>query len=360
MKYAIIGCGRIARNHLAAAVACGLDVVAVCDLLPEAMQRLLAESGQGIMRRPTQYTDYRRMLAEMSPQLVAIATDSGAHAKIALDCIAAGMHIILEKPMAMSLGDADRIINAAGTAGVRIAVCHQNRFNNASQALYRAVCEKRFGKISHAAVTIRWNRGVSYYRQAAWRGRWSSDGGALMNQCIHGIDLLRWFMGGNVSRVYGVCRNRFHPFIESEDVGLGVLTFENGAVATVEGSTNIFPENLEETLCIFGERGTVKLGGQSAGRIEHWRFADGMPAPEISERIQTVYGNGHTRLYDDMLSAIRQNRAPLIDAKEGRTALELVLAIYKSQKEGKVVRLPMADFSSDDMAGTFSKNKEGL
>ena len=353
MKYAIIGCGRIAKNHLAAAAACGLDIVAVCDLLPDAMQRLLLESGVGIMRRPAQYTDYRRMLAELSPQLVAIATDSGAHASIALDCIAAGADIILEKPMAMSLNDADLIVNASQAAGVKVAVCHQNRFNNASQALHRAVCDNRFGKISHAAVTIRWNRGVSYYRQAAWRGRWESDGGALMNQCIHGIDLLCWLMGGNVSRVYGVCRNRFHPFIEAEDVGLAVLTFEGGAVATVEGSTNIFPENLEETLCIFGERGTVKLGGQSAGRIEHWRFADGMPAPEITERIQSVYGNGHTRLYNDMLAAIRQNRAPLVDAKEGRAALELVLAIYKSQKDGRVVRLPLADFSSADMAGIF-------
>lgn len=355
MKYALIGCGRIARNHLAAAVARGLDLVAVCDLLPDAMHRLLTENDQAAMRCPARYTDYRRMLAESSPQLVAIATDSGAHAQIALDCIAAGAHIILEKPMAMSLGDADRIINAAQAAGVKVAVCHQNRFNNASQALHRAVCENRFGKISHAAVSIRWNRGANYYRQAAWRGRWQSDGGALMNQCIHGIDLLRWLMGGDVSHVYGVCRNRFHPFIEAEDVGLAVLSFENGAVATIEGSTNIFPENLEETLCIFGERGTVKLGGQSAGRIEHWRFADGLPAPDVAERIQTVYGNGHLRLYDDMLSAIRQNRPPLIDAKAGRAALELVLAVYKSQKDGRAVRLPLSDFSSVDMAGHFKK-----
>ncbi len=353
MKYAIIGCGRIARNHLAAAVARDLDLVAVCDLLPDAMHRLLTENDQAAMRCPARYTDHRRMLAETSPQLVAIATDSGAHAQIALDCIAAGSHIILEKPMAMSLSDADRIINAAQAAGVKVAVCHQNRFNNTSQALYKAVCDHRFGKISHAAVSIRWNRGANYYRQAAWRGRWQSDGGALMNQCIHGIDLLRWLMGGDVSRVYGVCRNRLHPFIEAEDVGVAVLSFKDGAVATIEGSTNIFPENLEETLCIFGERGTVKLGGQSAGRIEHWRFADGLPSPEISERIQTVYGNGHLRLYDDMLAAIRHNRAPLIDAKEGRAALELVLAIYKSQKDGRVVQLPLSDFSSVDMTGTF-------
>lgn len=355
MKYAIIGCGRIARNHLAAALECGLDVAAVCDLVPDAMQRLLAESGLAAVRPPARYTDYRQMLHDTAPQLVAIATDSGEHARIALDCIAAGADILLEKPMAMSLSDADRIINAADWAGVRVAVCHQNRFNAASQALHRAVCDNRFGKISHAAVTIRWNRGLSYYQQAAWRGLWKSDGGALMNQCIHGIDLLRWLMGSNVRRVYGVCRNRLHPYIEAEDVGLAVLNFENGAVATVEGSTNIYPKNLEETLCIFGERGTVRLGGQSAGRIEHWAFADGAPMPQISEHIGTVYGNGHARLYADMLAAIRQNRAPLVDAREGRAALELVLTIYKSQKEGRAVKLPLPDFSSADMVKEFLK-----
>lgn len=354
MKYALIGCGRIAKNHLAAAVACGLNVAALCDLLPDAMQRLLTQGPTALKGcSPARYTDYRHMLAEVSPRLVAIATDSGAHASIALDCIAAGAHVILEKPMAMSLYDADRIIEAARAAGVLVAVCHQNRFNNASQALRRAVDEGRFGKISHAAVGIRWNRGRDYYRQAPWRGRWQSDGGALMNQCIHGIDLLNWLMGGGVSTVCGVCRNRFHPFIEAEDVGLALLTFESGAVATIEGTTNIFPENLEETLCIFGERGTVRLGGPSAGRIEHWRFADCLPAPEIAERIQNVYGNGHTRLYDDMLSAIRHNRSPLIDARGGRAALELVLAVYKSHKEGATVQLPLTDFSATDMAGTF-------
>ncbi|WMJ84760.1 Gfo/Idh/MocA family protein [Oscillospiraceae bacterium LTW-04] len=355
MKYAIIGCGRIAKNHLAAALECGLNITAVCDLLPVAMQRLLIEGAPSAVPYLAQYTNYRRMLADMAPQIVAIATDSGAHAQIALDCIAAGAHIILEKPMAMSLEDANRIIKAAETAGVKVAVCHQNRFNNASQALYQAAQQNRFGKISHAAVTIRWNRGVSYYQQAAWRGCWQTDGGALMNQCIHGIDLLRWLMGGSINRVYGVCRNRLHPYIEAEDVGLAVLTFENGAVATIEGSTNIYPQNLEETLCIFGEKGTVKLGGRSAGRIEHWQFADGAPAPEVSERIRTVYGNGHIRLYADMLSAIKENRQPLINAKEGRAALELVLAIYKSQKEGRVLKLPLSDFSSVDMAKEFLK-----
>ena len=163
MKYAIIGCGRIAKNHLAAAVACGLEIAAVCDLLPDAMQRLLDGSEAAARYAPARSTDHRRMLEETAPKLVAIATDSGAHAQLALDCIAAGAHVILEKPMAMSLGDADRIISAAESAGVKIAVCHQNRFNSASQALYHAVCVGRFGKISHEAVSIRWNRGIDYY-----------------------------------------------------------------------------------------------------------------------------------------------------------------------------------------------------
>ncbi|MFV0497523.1 MAG: Gfo/Idh/MocA family protein [Candidatus Fimivivens sp.] len=349
MKYAIIGCGRIAKNHLAAALECGLNTAAVCDLLPDAMQQLVI----GGAASAVQYTDYHRMLKDIAPQLVAIATDSGAHTQIALDCIASGAHIILEKPMAMSLEDADRIIKAAERAKVKVAVCHQNRFNMASQALHEAVQQNWFGTISHAAVTIRWNRGESYYQQAAWRGRWTTDGGALMNQCIHGIDLLCWLMGSSVARVYGVCCNRLHPYIEAEDVGVAVLTFKNGAVATIEGSTNIYPKNLEETICIFGEKGTVKLGGVSAGHIEHWQFDNKMPAPSLSEQIQTVYGHGHLRLYADMLSAIKENRAPLINAKAGRAALELVLAIYKSQKEKQVIKLPFSDFSSADMAKEF-------
>lgn len=354
MKYAIIGCGRIARKHIEAAHQCGLTVAAVCDISNEAMHSLISNTIK-YARPPARYLDYKQMLKDIAPQIVAVATDSGSHAEIALNCINAGANVILEKPMAMSLHDARNIINAADERMVKVTVCHQNRFNYASQALYRAIRQNRFGKLSHASIQVRWNRNKDYYRQATWRGHWQSDGGALLNQCIHGIDLLRWLMGGSVKRVYGVSRNRFHPYIEAEDIGIAVIEFSNGAVATVEGSNNIFPANLEETLCIFGEKGTVKLGGKAAERIEHWCFADGQPPPQISENIETVYGNGHARLYADMLRAIAENRCPFVDARAGKNALEMVLAIYKSQKEGRVVELPLSDFSSTDMAGEFSE-----
>ena len=301
---------------------------------------------------PTLFTDYRQLLKEAAPELVAVATDSGSHAQVALDCIATGANVILEKPMAMSISDADRIVASARISGVKVAVCHQNRFNYAAQALYQAMRENRLGALSHAAVAIRWRRDIGYYRQAAWRGHWKSDGGALMNQCIHGIDLLRWLIGQNVTQVFGQCRNRMHPYIEAEDLGLALLTFSDGTIATLEGSTNIYPENLEETLCLFGERGTVKLGGKAAERILHWQLEDEQPR-QIEEAIDSVYGNGHVRLYADMLIAITQNTQPLVSAQSARDALELVLAIYKSQKTGKPVTLPLTDFSSADMAGEF-------
>ncbi len=181
-----------------------------------------------------------------------------------------------------------------------------------------------------------------------------------MNQCIHGIDLLRWTFGDEVEEVYGQTRQQFHRYLEAEDVGMAVVKFKNGAIATIEGTTNVYPQNLEETLYVFGENGTVKIGGKSTTNIDVWDFADATDADGqkkgLQEATSNVYGNGHTSLFADMADAIKNDRKPYIDAYAGRNALELVLAIYKSQKEGRPVRLPLKDFSSTDMAGTFQHN----
>ncbi len=357
MRYALIGCGRIAKNHVKAVKENGLEFAAVCDLIPEQMEKLLAENGLSDDGSILRYTDYRKMIEEVRPKLVGIATESGTHAEIALFCIDQGVNCIIEKPIAMSMADADEIVRRSAETGVKVSACHQNRFNRAVQETRKALEAGRFGKLSHGSVHVRWNRNQGYYDQAVWRGRWASDGGALMNQCIHGIDLLRWMFGDEVDEVYGVTRQQFHHYLEAEDIGMAVVKFRNGAVATIEGTTNVYPKNLEETLYLFGENGTVKLGGTSTNNIDVWNFADETPDDDdkkgLQEATSNVYGNGHASLYADVIEAVRQDRTPYVDALAGRNALEMVLAIYKSQKDGVPVKLPLQNFQSTDMMGEF-------
>ena len=358
MKYALIGCGRISTNHIKAAVNNGLEIVAVCDIVPDRMEALLLKHGLAERDTILRYSDYQTMLDEHPEiQLVGIATESGPHAKIALDCIDRGIHVIIEKPIAMSMADADEIVRRAEEKHVKVSACHQNRFNLAVQELRKAVDKGRFGHISHGSIHVRWNRGKDYYDQAKWRGTWSDDGGCLMNQCIHGIDLLCWMLGSEVETVYGATRQQYHSYLQTEDIGMAVLTFKNGAIATIEGTVNVYPKNLEETLYLFGENGTVKIGGPSTNNIDVWDFADATAQDDqnkdLREATSNVYGNGHTSLYTDMIDAIANNHKPYVDSVAGRNALEIVLAIYKSQKTGQPVRLPLKGFSSMDMEGEF-------
>lgn len=357
MKYALIGCGRISTNHIKAAVNNGLEITAVCDIFPEQMETLLKKHGLSENTDIKRYTDYKKMIEEIKPDLISIATESGLHAEIALFCIDRGIHVIIEKPMAMSIHDADEIIRRSEKKHVKVSACHQNRFNVAVQETRHALEKGRFGTLSHGSVHVRWNRNKEYYTQAPWRGTWAQDGGALMNQCIHGIDLLRWMFGGEIEEVYGQTRQQFHSYLEAEDVGMAVVKFKNGAIATIEGTTNVYPQNLEETLYIFGEKGTVKIGGKSTNNIDVWNFADETDDDQknkgLEEATSNVYGNGHTSLFADMIEAIKTDRKPYVDAWAGRDALELVLAVYKSQKEGRAVKLPLEDFASVDMEGEF-------
>ena len=360
MKCAIIGCGRISTNHVTAIERNGFDLVAVCDVKPESMEELLAKHGLENDGSVARYTDYRQMLAEHPEiELAAVATESGEHARIALDLIDAGVNCIVEKPLAMSMADANEIVRRAEETGVKVCACHQNRFNVAVQKTRDALEAGRFGQLSNGAVNIRWNRNRAYYEQAPWRGTWAQDGGCLMNQCIHGIDLLRWMMGGEVVEVFGATRQRQHGYLEAEDAGVAVVKFSNGAVGTVEGTVNVYPKNLEETLYLVGETGTVCIGGMSANTIDIWNFADETEGDDAARALtgatDNVYGNGHTAVYADMADAVANDRAPYIDAKAGRDALEVVLAIYKSQRTGLPVRLPLTDFASTDMAGEFGE-----
>lgn len=357
MKYALIGCGRIAVNHMKAALNNNLDIVAVCDIDKEKMEAILEKNNLQENKSIKKYIDYKKMIDEEKPELVSIATESGIHAEIALHCIEHGVNVIIEKPMAMSIEDADKIVELSEKKNVKVSACHQNRFNIAIQELRKAVEADRFGKISHGSIHVRWNRDHGYYDQASWRGTWEQDGGALMNQCIHGIDLLRWMMGDEIDEVFGATRQQFHDYLESEDVGMAVVKFKNGAIGTIEGTTNVYPKNLEETLYIFGENGTVKIGGTSTNNIDVWDFSDeteeDIQKKELKEATSNVYGNGHTSLFADVVDAIENDRKPYVDAVAGRNALELVLSIYKSQKTGDVVKYPLENFSSIDMKGEF-------
>ena len=357
MRYALIGCGRISTNHIKAAVNNKLDIVAVCDVETVHMEELLKKHELNLDTSIKRYTDYKEMIEENEIDLISIATESGIHAQIALYCIDHNINVIIEKPMAMNMKDANEIVRRSEEKGIKVAACHQNRFNIAVQEMRKALETGRFGKLSHGAIHVRWNRNQDYYTQAPWRGTWEKDGGALMNQCIHGIDLLRWTFGDEVEEVYGQTRQQFHDYLEAEDVGMAVVKFKNGAIATIEGTTNVYPQNLEETLYIFGQNGTVKLGGKSTNNIDVWNFADEDAEDKknkgLEEETSNVYGNGHTSLFADMMDAIENNRKPYVDARAGRNALEMILAIYKSQKTGEPVKLPLDDFASVDMTGEF-------
>lgn len=355
-NYALIGCGRISPNHIMAAKENNLNIIAICDLIPEMMDDKVKKCG--LPEDIKKYADYHEMLKHENIDLLAIATESGKHAAIALDCIEKGINLIIEKPIALSLEDADAIIEAADRKGVLVCACHQNRFNKSVQKIREAVEKERFGRLFHGTAHIRWNRGSSYYEQAPWRGTWEQDGGALMNQCIHNIDLLRWMMGNEIIEVTAYTDRLNHDYIETEDLGIALIKFKNGAYGIIEGTTNIYPANLEETLYIFGEKGTVKAGGHSVNIIEEWLFADQIEDPaaikaQFSENPPNIYGFGHNPLYADVIDSIKNNRKPYVDAGAGKRALELVLAIYKSGAESRTVKFPLEKCSTMDFTGRF-------
>lgn len=358
MKYALIGCGRISPNHVVAAQNNGLEIVALCDIDPSLMEDKIIKFD--LDKNIPQYTDYKTMLKEQTPELVAIATESGKHAQIALDCIEAGCNLIIEKPIALSLEDADLIIEKAKEKNVKVCACHQNRFNKSIQKIREAVEKRRFGKLLYGTAHIRWARDHEYYSRAKWRGTWEQDGGALMNQCIHDIDLLRWMMGDEITEVVGMTDRLKHDYIEAEDLGIALIKFKNGSYGIVEGTTNVYPRNLEETLYIFGEKGTVKAGGEAVNIIEEWNFSDYIDDPEqvkaeCHELPPNVYGFGHSKLYTDVIDAIINDRPPYVSGEAGRRALELVLAIYQSAATGTSVKLPLKECKTMDFKNRFDK-----
>ncbi|MCC9295900.1 Gfo/Idh/MocA family oxidoreductase [Clostridium sp. WLY-B-L2] len=364
LRFAIIGCGRISYKHVEA-LAANKDeavLVAVCDVVSEKAEKRKNEYADKIDRAyiPEIYTDYKKMLANQDIDVVTIATESGYHPEIAIYCMDKNKNVICEKPMALSIQDADAMIEASERNHVKLCICHQNRFNKPVQQLREAVEGNRFGRLVNGTARILWSRDMDYYNQAPWRGTWKLDGGTLMNQCIHNIDLLQWMMGGEIYSVYAQC-DTFIRNIEAEDFGAIIIRFKNGSIGIVEGSACVYPKNLEETLSIFGEKGTVCIGGLAVNKIETWEFADHRDVDDEMSRTQegnpdTVYGFGHIPLFKDMIDAVNNNTRPLIDGKEGKKGMSIILAAYKSRLTGMPVKFPFKDFSTMDMKGIAKIN----
>jgi len=359
---ALIGCGRISYKHIEAAVknADSIKMVACCDPKLDRAQAKASEYRKSFPNaKVSVYADYKEMLFKEKPDICAVATESGFHPGIAMDCSAAGAHVVCEKPMALSILDADAMIGAAKKANRKLIVCFQNRFNAPVQQARKAMEAGRFGRMLHGMVQVRWNRNEAYYAEAPWRGTWEQDGGTLMNQCTHGIDLLQWMMGEDAVRVQAQTRRFLRP-IEAEDFGAAIVEFASGAVGLIEGTADVYPTNLNETLSLFGEKGSVVIGGLAVNKVETWRFADAAEVGDTEDKVvnpdekdpPSVYGFGHSALYADLLDAIEQGREPLVSGEKGKKALQIILAIYKSQKTGKPVDLP-CDFSTLEMKGVF-------
>lgn len=323
LKFGIIGCGRISARHIDAIVKNKekAELIAVYDIVEDlAIDKKNQYEKEIKDKNVVVYTDYHEFLKDKDIDVVTIASISGYHARQAIDCLNYDKHILIEKPMALSLEEADAIIALGRKKNKKVCVSHQNRFIPAIQKLKAAVDEGRFGRLIHGTARTLWARDDNYYRQAPWRGTKALDGGTLLNQCIHNIDLLQWIMGGEIQRICAE-KDTFIRNIETEDFGAMLIRFKNDAIGIVEGSVCVYPKNLEESLSIFGEKGTVVL---SENKIKTWLFEDEKD-DEAEESIEKEENQGHTPLYKDFIDAINEDREPLINGEEGKKALEIIL-----------------------------------
>ncbi|MGL5150995.1 MAG: Gfo/Idh/MocA family protein [Clostridium sp.] len=351
LKFAIIGCGRISYKHVEALkenkeVA---ELVATCDLNIELAIKKADEYRE--YGNVVTYIDYKEMILKEDIDVVTIATESGYHSEIAIYCMNKGKHVIVEKPMAMSIDEANEMIECAKRNNVKLSVAHQNRFNEPIKKLREAIDNDKFGRIMNVTARVLWRRDEGYYKQAPWRGTWELDGGTLMNQCIHNIDLLQWMVGSEVERVYSECDTFRNP-IEGEDFGAILVRFKNGSIGIIEGSAVVYPKNLEETLSVFGTSGTAVIGGLAVNELKTWRFEgedEEVVKNQLQIEIDNVYGSGHTPLFKDVIEAINDNRKPYISGEDAIKPLAIILAAYKSRKEGKLVNFPLKNFSARDM-----------
>jgi predicted dehydrogenase len=339
LRFAIVGCGRIGKRHaelLASGTIEGAQLVAVCDLKEERASAFSTEYGcPGFLTT-------KQMILETAPNVVIVCTPSGDHAESAITVARQGCHVVVEKPMALTLFDADRMILACAENQVKLFVVKQNRFNVPVQKLREVVVSGRLGKINLGTIRVRWCRPDSYYEQDAWRGTWLQDGGVLANQASHHIDALEWMMG-EVDSVYAVAKT-FLADIEVEDTALAILRFRSGALGLIEATTATRPRDLEGSLSILGESGTIEVAGTALNKLRIWELStmeesDPIDLTQFSENPPDVYGFGHRRYLEHVVDCIENDTHQLVDGFEGRKSLELINAIYESIETGKEVNL---------------------
>ncbi len=341
IQVAIVGCGRVSKRHcelLAGGKIEGASLACVCDINAERAKQT------GEQWNIPYFTDMHDMMRSMGDkvQAISILTESGKHAEQTVALAPYGKHIIVEKPMALTLADADAMIQACDAAGVRLFVIKQNRFNVPVQKVREALEAGRFGKLVMGTVRVRWCRRQAYYDQDPWRGTWAMDGGVLTNQASHHVDLLEWMLG-DVESVFAKSATMLVD-IEAEDTAVVVLKFKNGALGIIEATTAMRPKDTEGSLSILGEKGSVVIGGFAVNKMETWQFDDELPEDadimtKFSVNPPDVYGFGHKTYYDHVVSCIEKGTHQLVDGLVGRRSLELILAIYESIETGKEVKL---------------------
>jgi len=339
VRFALAGCGRIAANHFAAIKQHNnhCEITDVCDIDPKALSAAADLTGA----RP--HGSLGQMLAVTNADCVILTTPSGLHSAQAAEIAASGRHVMTEKPMATRWKDGLAMVEACDRAGVELFVVKQNRRNATLQLLKSAVEQKRFGRIYSVAVNVFWTRPQSYYDAAKWRGTWEFDGGAFMNQASHYIDLLDWLIGPveSVMTYTGTLARD----IEVEDTGVAALRWRSGAMGTLNVTMLTYPKNLEGSITILGEKGTVRVGGVAVNEIQHWEFADARPEDarikEASYETTSVYGFGHPLYYDNVIKTLRGEAKAETDGREGLKSLELLIALYISARDGRRVALPL-------------------
>lgn len=339
LKFAIVGCGVIAPTHARSiAELPDAELVAVCDIIPEKAHQL------GSVYQVPAFTDLQQMLKDVEIDVVNVLTPSGLHAEIGIQAARAGKHIIVEKPIDVTLEKADALIRACEEAGVKLCSISQHRFDPAIVALKQAVENQELGRLNFGGSHTKWYRSQEYYDSGDWRGTWALDGGgALINQSIHYVDLLQYIMG-SLDELHSYCATQAHERIEVEDEAVAAIRFQNGALGLLEGSTAAYPGYCAR-LDIYGSEGSVVIEND---QIKEWHLRNGRPCPVENEPVGFIGGTSskdiwhysHRREIQDMISAIREDRRPLVDGQEGRKALEIVLAVYESARTGRTVNFP--------------------
>jgi len=339
IRVALVGCGRIAARHLEAFEnhAEHLQLVAVCDTDADVLKRAAGATGA------VAFDGIHGLLEGTDADLVSICTPSGLHPEQTIAAAEAGFHVVTEKPMATRWADGQQMVRACDDAGRYLFVVKQNRFNRPLQLLRRAVDANRFGRIHMVNVNVFWSRPQEYYDSAKWRGTWEYDGGALMNQASHYVDLLDWLIGPVESvQAYTATLQRR---IQVEDTAVMNIRWRSGALGSLNVTMLTHPKNLEGSITILGENGSVKIGGVAVNEIQHWEFAEGLPEDETvfesSYETASVYGFGHTAFYDNVIATLRGQAEPDTDGREGLKSLEVLIATYLSARDGKRISLPL-------------------